>query len=73
MLKNKYFFSEINVFFVIRGQWHKCVIELEVQLSPREIEFTTQVQILDKAICVFHGDNALGKGMNPTVLQAKGK
>ena len=28
----------------------------------------TQVQILDKADCISHSTNTLGKGMNPIIL-----
>ena len=30
------------------------------------MEFATQVQILDKAVCISLHANALGKGMNPS-------
>ena len=28
----------------------------------------TQVQVLDKAVCISHGAKTLGKGMNPIIL-----
>ena len=33
-----------------------------------EMDMVTQVQILDKAVCISHSANTLGKGMNPTIL-----
>ena len=38
------------------------------QLSSKEMESVTQVQILDETICIFLHDNALGKGINSTLL-----
>ena len=32
------------------------------------MDMVTQVQILDKAVCISHSVNTLGKGMNPVIL-----
>ena len=32
------------------------------------MDTATQVQILDENDCISHNTNALGKGMNPTIL-----
>ena len=32
------------------------------------MDMVTQVQILDKAVCISYGANTLGKGMHPTIL-----
>ena len=32
------------------------------------MELVTRVQILDKAVCILHLIDALGKDMNPSVL-----
>ena len=32
------------------------------------MDTATRVQILDEAVCISHSDNALGKGMHPTIL-----
>ena len=32
------------------------------------MDMTTGVQILDKADCISHSINTLGKGMNPIIL-----
>ena len=32
------------------------------------MNMVNQVQILDKAICIWHSTNTLGKGINPTIL-----
>ena len=38
------------------------------------MDLTTQVQILDEAVCVSHDDHALEIGINPTFLfSAMGK
>ena len=37
-------------------------------LSQKEMKSATQFQILDKAICISHHANALGKGMNSFIL-----
>ena len=33
-----------------------------------EMDTATRVQILDKANCISHSSNTLGKGMNPIIL-----
>ena len=33
-----------------------------------EIDTTTRVQVLDKAICISFSANTIWKGMNPTIL-----
>ena len=33
------------------------------------MESVTQIQILDKVVCISISTNALGKGMNPSVFQ----
>ena len=38
------------------------------------MDTVSQVQILDKAVCILRNANTLGKGMNPTILpSAMGK
>ena len=38
------------------------------------MDIVTQVQILDKTVCISHSGNALGKAKNPTILHpAMGK
>ena len=38
------------------------------------MDLTTRVQILDKAVCISHSVNTLGKGMNTTIIPpARGK
>ena len=32
------------------------------------MDTVTRVQILDEAVCVLHGSNIFGKGMNPTIF-----
>ena len=32
------------------------------------MDLATQVQILKEAVCILHGTNILGKGMNPSIL-----
>ena len=41
---------------------------LVLRLSLKEIEFATQVQILDKAVYFSFCSNALGKDMNPSFI-----
>ena len=40
-------------------------VHLEWWISLEEMELTTQIQILDKAVCILLCVNALGKVMNP--------
>ena len=38
------------------------------------MDFSTRVQILDKAVCISHSANTLGKGINPYIFSpAMGK
>ena len=39
-------------------------------LWSEEMDLPSQVQILDEAICVSFGSNALRKGINPSLLAA---
>ena len=32
------------------------------------MDMATQVQILDKAVCISHSANTIGKGMHPTIF-----
>ena len=37
------------------------------------MDTATQIQILDKAVCISHSANTLGKGMSPSIPTAMGK
>ena len=34
------------------------------------MDIATQVQILNKTVCISHSSNNLGKDMNPTILSS---
>ena len=37
-------------------------------IFSKEMDTAILVQILDKAVCISHSSNTLGKGENPTIL-----
>ena len=44
------------------------VVPMIKWLSSLEIDMATQVQILDKAVCISYSTNIFRKGMTPTSL-----
>ena len=39
-----------------------------INVHNEQIYTTTRVQIQDKAVCISHSTNTIGKGTNPTIV-----